>query len=351
MAAGHGTSSLTGVADDEWDAFLQNCPHSHHEQCSRYARNRAVHGFQYDRAVVRDHGAISGGAQILVQTSPIGKFAHVLRGPVAINDDPQLMRRVVRRLEEIAGERAYASIRVDLFPEQDMAYEALREVGFEPTLAWNRGMDSTLIPLSYSQEELLSLMNKKVRYYVRRASRNGVVARFGEEASLDDFFELHQKTASCQGFPTFPREYFAYLWNLFGKAEKVQYFVAHHDGAPIAAVYNTIVGTRMYFGWGGMRRDVEAKRMRVNHLLHMTAADWAREHGCSHYDLSGAQMFKRQFAIETIQWPWPLRKLYGPVRGLRWKLMELTGSSDMARRLVNKAARWCSITSNGDMPW
>ena len=351
MSDGYRQQNSADVPDDEWDAFLQKCPKSHHEQSSRYAANRVEHGFQCDRAVVRDNGVIIGGVQVLVQPTPVGKFARIFRGPIAINEDPVLMRQVVQQLEQVAEARGYASVRVDLFPDQEVACEALKAAGFFPTLAWYREKESFVIPLSLADEELLDRMDKKVSYYVRRADRDGITVRAGENAELGDFYRMHQKTASYQGFPLFPYDYFNYLWNLFGKLGRAQYFVAYHQGNSLAAIFNVVVGSSMYYGWGGMRRDPEAKKMQVNYLLHMTAVAWARKHGLACYDLSGTQTFKKQFALETVRWPWPLRKFYGPARTLRHKMLELTGSRPRLRRLVNGVAKLGGVCQKNEIPW
>ncbi|ADH86460.1 lipid II:glycine glycyltransferase FemX [Desulfurivibrio alkaliphilus] len=335
--------------DSEWDVFLAACPLSHHEQSSQYAANRKAYGYHCDRVVVRENGDIVGGVQVLVQSTPVGRFAHIQRGPLALDDNPLLMRRVVDKLEELVRERSYASVRVDLFPNQAVAAQALKEAGFRPSKAWGRAGDSVIVPLTLSDDELMGKMDKKVSYNIRRSRRKGLSVQAEDEKSMDAFYGLHQETASYQDFPVFSAEYFSYVQELFGRAGKAQLFVAWHNEKPCAAIYNTIVGDHMYYGWGGMRRDPEAKTLRANYLLHMTAMAWAREHGCRLYDFVGNQPFKRWFAIEVISWPLPLRKFYGPAQILRWKLLEGTDSSPLLRRLINKASRKFGIAQT--MPW
>lgn len=337
--------------DDEWDDFLINCSLGHHEQSSLYAATRVERGYKCDRVVVRRNGRIVGGVQILVQPTPVGNFARIFRGPVVVNDDPQLMRMVVSHIERIAKNRSYASVRVDLFPNQSVAFAALKEAGYIPTISWYREKNSVAVPLNLTDAELASGMNKIVAYNVRRATRKGVIVKPGDETSIDAFYDLHRETAAYQGFPVFSREHFFNVWSLFGLLGKAQHFIAYYEDKPYAAIFNTIVGDQMYYGWGGMRRDSEAKKMRVNFLLHMTAIAWAREHGCTQYDFVGDQPFKKWFAIKTIQWPRPLQKFYGHIPALRWRIFNVTGENPKLKHLIVRLSRLYGLPAKKDMPW
>ncbi|PLX48497.1 MAG: hypothetical protein C0613_10775 [Desulfobulbaceae bacterium] len=351
MNDGCGDSAAHVATDDEWDAFLQRCFLCHPEQSSPYAANRVEYGYRCDRVVVREKGGIVGGAQILVWPTPFGNHARIFRGPVVLDDDPRLMREVVRRVDQEASAYGYTSVQVDLFPEHKVAHQALQEEGFSPAPDGAQSKESFRIPLAFSNEELMSRMNKNVAYSVRRAIRDKITVRAGGDAPLEDFYKMHEATARHQGFLRFPQEYFTDLWGLLGKRGKVQYFVAYCDDVPLAGIYNVIVGRTMYYNWGGMRWEPEVKKMRVNYLLHMTAMAWARTHGCTFYDLSGIQPFKKQFAIEKVFWPRPLLKCYGSLRGLRWKMHELTASGPRMRRMVKKAARLLGGRQEKKMPW
>jgi lipid II:glycine glycyltransferase (peptidoglycan interpeptide bridge formation enzyme) len=312
--------------DDEWDAFIAHHPDGHHEQSSGFARSRAAWGFQCDRIVVRSGGRIVGGLQALARRSPIGTQALILRGPLASDDDPLVLDKVVDSLERLAKQRSYASVRVETFPTQEASRSALERGGFYSSSAWHGTRPSILVPLEVSDKELLARMKPKGRYNVRVAERAGVTVCKGDAESVDDFVALHQATASYQGFPTFPREYFNYVWRVFSPAGRVQLFLAYHLGKPVAAIFNTVVGVRLYYGWGGMDRNPERRKLMANYLLHFCAMGWAREHGCTHYDLVGVTEFKEKLGRDEIQWPLPQRRYFGPWRALHRSLTELTWS-------------------------
>jgi len=339
------------MSDVEWDNFLANHPHSHHEQSSRYGLMRTAYGFECHRALLREAGKIVGGVQVLADRTPLGRFARIFRGPLAKDDDPAIMAEVVVELEKLAEEKRFVSMRVDTFPTQETARTALAEAGFYPTIAWYREKRSCVIPLNFTEDELFKIMDGNVRYSVRFARRHGVTVQHGEPGLLSDFYNLHLQTSDRQGFPVFPREYFEYLWDLYRPAGRIRFFVARHNGRPIAAACGLIVGERLYYTWGGLHNGVEERRLLGMYTVHMEAVAWGRKQGCTHYDLSGNQKFKRQFASETISWPAPQRKFYGPLNGLRRRLFEAASGSGAARMLADKGARLLGMKSRNDLPW
>lgn len=327
------------AGDAEWDEFVAAHPDGHHEQSSAHGANRAGFAFRCDRVVVREGGRIVGGAQVLARRTPIGVLALVLRAPLAQGDDPRLLDRVVGELDALAARRSYACLRVELFPTQLAALQALERGGHRESDAWFGERPSLVLPLALSDSELLGGMKPKGRYNVRLAERSGITVRSAGAEGLDAFYALHQMTAGHQGFPIYPREYFDTVWKLFAPAGRMRLFLAYLGEQPIAGILNTIVGARMYYGWGGMSREPAHRRLMPNYLLHYRAAQWARERGCTHYDLVGVTEFKEKLSREAIHWPRPRWKHYGPLRVLRRAAAEFSWSSALARRAVRAAAR------------
>jgi len=346
---GAASSSDAHADDAEWDAFLAEHPLSHHEQCSQYGRIRETYGFGCERVVLRRAGRIVGGVQILVQRTPIGSFALIKRGPLATNDDQGLMKELVQQIESHARRSRYVSLRVDTFPEHSASRAALMDTGFVESEAWSGRPRSIVNDLSQSRGEVLASMKKKARYCVRVAERARVCVESDAPRSVPDFHALHAMTAEHQGFPIFPQSYFDYLWDIFGRRRRLRVFVAYHGSKPLAAIINVIVGQRMIYGWGGIDRGDEARKLMANYLLHLTAMQWAREHGCLLYDFSGVTPFKTRFAGETIDWPLPMRKCYGFARSIRRTLLDASWRRPSLRSLVTKAA-W-RLRLRPDMPW
>jgi lipid II:glycine glycyltransferase (peptidoglycan interpeptide bridge formation enzyme) len=332
-------SRTADTSDEEWDEFVAAHPDGHHEQSSAHGRSRTNFGFQVGRVVVRHGGRIAGGMQFLTQRTLAGTLALVLRAPLAADNDALLLALVIEEFDRLAERASIASIRVELLPTQSATLAALENQGFHQSAAWFGERRSLAIPLALGDTELLQRMKPKGRYNIRVAERSGVTVHRADATALDNFYALHLSTAFHQGFPVFPREYFDHVWRMFGATGRAQLFLACHREKPIAAILNTIAGGRMYYGWGGMDRDPAHRKLMANYLLHFGAMQWARVHGCTHYDLVGVTEFKEKLGRDEIRWPLPLRKHYGATGGLRKAITEFFWSNTAMRRTIDAIAR------------
>jgi lipid II:glycine glycyltransferase (peptidoglycan interpeptide bridge formation enzyme) len=329
----------TGEASDgEWDHFLSAHPHGHHEQSSRYARERAGCGFRRERVVLREGGRLVGGFQLLARRSPVGTQAIVKRAPLAEGERPDVLARLVDELDRLARRRWYAAIRVDTFPTQLEVRRALDASGFHSGEEWYGDAQTRLLPLDLPDDELLARMKPKGRTAARGAQRAGVTVQAGGGPGLNAFYELHRMTSSYHGFPAFPRAYFQSVWSLFGRSGRAQCFVAYLAGTPVAAILDCVAGGRLYYGWTGTSRDPEHHKLKANYLLQLHAMIWGRDHGCTHYDLAGVSQFKDHLGGDQVLEPFPQRKYYGPFRQLRGALMGLSWSNSTLRRGVQAVA-------------
>jgi lipid II:glycine glycyltransferase (peptidoglycan interpeptide bridge formation enzyme) len=343
--------------DRDWDRFVAENRFGHHEQSSGHAITRRHFGFQCDQARIVRAGRIRAGAQVLSRATPVGRMAVVLRGPLAEDDDPALLSETIVELDRLAADQGYASLVVESFFPQEALRTALGRAGFHPDASWRGRFFAVRRAIDMTDEEILGSMEEKGRYNTRLAIRRGVEVSVVGGEGVADFYALHQMTAEHQRFPVFPVAYFEYLWNLFVPMGRMQLFVATAQGKPVGAIYNTIVGDHMLYGWGGMHRgDAERKSM-ANYLLQFRAMQWAREHGCRYYDLGsisgnshgGVTQFKTRLASDKVYWPTPMRKWYGPAGGLRDRLSRSAWSSRLLRRNVERVAWMAGLKQK--LPW
>jgi peptidoglycan pentaglycine glycine transferase (the first glycine) len=330
------------ISTDEWDAFVASHPEGYQEQTSGYAEHRAQYGFECDRVIIREGGGIIGGAQVLVQPTPLGRHARVLRAPLAVDND--VLRKVIEQLEELAIEKSYVSMRVDTFPNQWAARTALDHAGFHPSSAWFGERPSCVVPLRYSDDELLSrVRQRKARYNIRLAQREGVEVRLEDGECIGDFYTLRSMSVEHNGHLIFPQSYYQYIWNLFRPSKRVQLLVAHHDGEPLATLFNAMIGDRMYLIWLGTNRDEELKKLKAGYLLHYEALVHARNAGCTLCDFIGVSDFKKRISRDEIQWPLPQWKFFGAFRSMWRQLLETAWSRPRIRYQVNKMARFAGL--------
>ena len=147
--------------DAAWDAFIAAHPFGHHEQSSMYGRLRKAFGFEAERVVLRRQERIIGGAQVLWRQTPIGRIAFVKRAPIALDDDREVLGRIVDELDRMARDHRFAVMRFDTFTPQDAAREVLATKGFEPHGYWGGESLSARILLTGGDEAILARMTPK----------------------------------------------------------------------------------------------------------------------------------------------------------------------------------------------
>jgi peptidoglycan pentaglycine glycine transferase (the first glycine) len=307
------------VPDDEWDTFVANHPDGHHEQCSGFSRQRERFGFHVERLVLRHGTTIVGGAQILRRKTTLGHFGFLFRAPLVSSGYDDALSCLGKAILIHAERKGYAGLRVELFPNQVQAQDELAFLGCSPISVTEGDSLSCIVPLAVRRGELTATMHYNVRRYSgEHRSQSGLRIENAGREGLLEFHRLYSATSDFHSFPRFPRTYFDYLWDVFGAKGKLYCLLALLDGEPIAGIVNTVVGSRMYYGWGGMVRRPSARRAVPNYPLHLAAMQIARARGLTHYDFTGTSPFKRQFAASPSKWPAPMQQYFGKLSQLRW---------------------------------
>lgn len=263
----------------EWDIFLQDKPGAHLLQTSAWGDFKARFGWQVERIC-----AGSAGAQVLFRPLPLGfSFAYLPKGPVGgdwsalwpeIDRVCRRKRAVVLKVEPDAWE-----------PEAHLADTALsaRFPGFYPDADPVQPRRTIVISLEGSEEDLLGRMKQKTRYNIRLAEKKGVVVRTSQD--LDAFYQLMAVTGARDGFGVHSQEYFRAAYDLFNPRGMCTLLMAEFEGRPLAGLMAFARGTRAWYFYGASN-DEERNRM-PTYLLQWQAMRWAREMGCTEYDLWG----------------------------------------------------------------
>jgi lipid II:glycine glycyltransferase (peptidoglycan interpeptide bridge formation enzyme) len=143
-----------------------------------------------------------------------------------------------------------------------------------------------LIDLTPPEEQLLAAMKPKTRYNVRLAEKKGVTIRSGDVADLDLLYTLYVETAQRDGFIIRPIDYYRDAWGSFIQSGLAQPLLAEVDGEVVASLILFHFADRAWYMYG-MSRNVQREKM-PNYLLQWAAMRWAKDCGCTTYDLWGA---------------------------------------------------------------
>jgi lipid II:glycine glycyltransferase (peptidoglycan interpeptide bridge formation enzyme) len=144
------------------------------------------------------------------------------------------------------------------------------------------------LPLSgRSEDDVLAGMNQLWRRNIKKSAKQGVVVTQGTAADLPDFHRVYTETARRDHFTPRPLSYFQRMVEVMRAEDpdRIRLYLAHHDGALVAATTWVRVGEHTWYSYGA---STAAKR----EVQGSTAIQWqmmrdAMAAGATVYDLRG----------------------------------------------------------------
>lgn len=330
----------------QWNEPLQSLPEPHLLQSWEWGAVKSDFGWSAKRITwVDEAGEPAAAAQVLERevASPLGSNLRVLyvpKGPILDWSDGGLRQQVLGDLQTLAQERGAIFVKIDPnvplgigFPGEpeshrdplgDSVQHILGEQGWRYSREQIQFKNTMTINLQSSEEELLADMKQKTRYNVRLADRRGVVVQAAAKADLDELYRMYAETAIRDGFAIRQRDYYLMVWSTFMDRGLAQPLVARVEGEPVAGLIAFRFGDTAWYLYG-MSRDLHRDKM-PNYLLQWEAMRWAKNHGCTTYDLWGAP--------DEPSDDDPMWGVYRFKAGLGGRVLRTIGAWDYAARRV-----------------
>lgn len=236
-------------------------------------------------------------AQILFKRLPLGfTIAYIPKGPQVNWHNSHYCRMLFNAIHAEAKKRRAVFLKIEphLWVEgyaphgqptvQPAAFAGtLRSLGFAAADSI-QPQSSIVVDISGTEEDVLAAMKQKTRYNIRLARRKGVVVRPGGEADAGVFFELARQTAARDGFGIHSLEYYRTALRLFAP-DHGALLVAEFESEPLAALVVFKHGQDAFYFYGASSNV--HRNLMPTYLIQWEAIRWARQHGCTRYDLWG----------------------------------------------------------------
>ena len=197
--------------------------------------------------------------------------------------------------------------------------------GFQASTHSIQPARTIVVSLEGSEEEILARMKSKTRYNIRLAGKKGVVVR--EIDSVDPFYDLLEGTSDRADFGIHTRAYYQETYRLFGPTNTCAIFLAEFEGNPLASIMVFQSGGRSWYFYGASSNQY--RQLMPTYLIQWEAMRWARERGCTSYDLWGVpdeeyEALERDFTKRQDG----LWGVYRFKRGFGGKLLRASGPWD-----------------------
>ncbi len=319
--------------DAVWDDFVASHPHGSILQTTNWARLKNRFGWESQRVWLKQDGVLAAGAQILYRSAALGifKIGYLPHAPLVDWQDDEQISVLFSQVDESAYRKGAGIVKLEpLLWQDEITAERWDEIcannRFRLTEDTIQPPRTIIVDLRPSTEEILAGMKQKTRYNIRLAARKDVIVREGSGADLNAFADLMQTTGQRDGFGTHDPEYYAAMYSLFAPDHAVL-LIAEYEGRPLAAAMITALGKTAVYLYGASSNE-ERNRMPA-YAVQWAAMCWAKERGCTRYDLwgvpdAGAEELEALFQ-ERKDGLWPV---YRAKRGYGGRVQRTVGVVD-----------------------
>jgi spermidine synthase len=147
-------------------------------------------------------------------------------------------------------------------------------------------IETLLIDLSQTQDELLAAMKPKGRYNIKLSQKHGVETRFTtDEQAIPRFYELFWQTSQRQNFGAEPYRYMINLCQTLFAAGIAEIGLARYQGETLATVLLIHWGDMTTYLYGG--RGLAHPEVMAMYGLQWAAIERAKQRGSKWYDFYG----------------------------------------------------------------
>ena len=138
-----------------------------------------------------------------------------------------------------------------------------------------------------SEDEVLKGMNQLWRRNIKKADKAGVEVTRGERRDLKAFHDLYAHTAERDHFTPRPLSYFETMYDALSAEDpdRIQLWMARHEGDLVAATIAIRVGTHAWYSYGAS--STEKREVRGSNAVQWAMIRHALEAGAHVYDLRG----------------------------------------------------------------
>lgn len=305
---------------DHWNAFVLAHPSGHFFQSWEWGELQDGLGGRPLRIGAVSNGRLVGCVQVLVFDTGTRNFAYVPRGPVVDPLDDHVVGGLIDAALAVSAGVGCFMMRIEPQWASDAAVATwLAERGFASARLRIMPARTLIVDLSPPPEGIWASFRSNTRNRVRLAEKLGVEVHVGTADDVAVFARLFEETNVRHGLRRARSEAFFLAARHFGPLDTMRLYLARGGGEPLAGIMVSLWGTTATYLWGASSANEAARKLNPNQLLHWTAMQWARERGCTAYDLFGIpdhdeSVLEAEYAQRSGGW-WNLYKFKRGFRG------------------------------------
>lgn len=240
--------------------------------------------------VLDDEGKLCAAMLIIITRAPIihRPYFYSPRGPVIDDPSSPALDVLLNFVRQEARKRGAFMLKVEpgADDEDERWLMALQRHGFHTNPYAVHIRNEWVLNIQSDEKEILAGMKEKWRYNIRLAGRKGVTVRRGEgQADLDKFYKIYETTSERDEFFIHNKSFYEEIMRLYSQEDRFALFLAEYENQPIAGIIVLRYGRWSWYMYGASSN--EHRNLMPNHLLQWNGIQWARSHGCFHYNFRG----------------------------------------------------------------
>jgi peptidoglycan pentaglycine glycine transferase (the first glycine) len=165
--------------------------------------------------------------------------------------------------------------------------ELLKMFEFQISAQTVQPPNTIILDIEKTEDEILARMKQKTRYNIRLATKKGIQVENTNDFQV--FADLMKVTGERDGFGVHTPAYYQQAYELFHPLGDCELFVAKFEEAPLAAVMVFKQGKRAWYLFGASNNL--HRNIMPAYLLQWEAIRWAKNQGCTSYDMVGIPDF------------------------------------------------------------
>lgn len=278
------------AVDAEWDEFVAQHPHGSILQTTNWARLKGRFGWKAHRVWLKRDGKLVAGAQVLYRSAFMGLIGigYVPHGPLVDWQDEEQIAVLLNQIDQAAYEHHAGMVKMEprLWQDETPYWpEICQQNGFVTETDSIQPLQTILVDLRPSPDDILANMKSKTRYNIRLSTRKEVTVRQGTEKDIPAFIKLMQVTGQRDAFALHQPDYYRAVYEILAPSGQLALFLAEYEARPLAGILVSKSGDTASYLFGGSSNE-ERQRM-APYAVQWAAMQWAKENGCSWYDLWG----------------------------------------------------------------
>ena len=279
--------------DAEWDAFVASHPQGGILQTTNWARLKNRFNWSAQRVWLKKDGQLVAGAQILFRSAAMGllKIGYIPHGPLVDWQNEEQVAVLFNQIDIACYENRAGLVKMEPLLWQDEmpstqwhAFCQQQEMMMLIETDTIQPPRTIIVDLRPSLDDILANMKSKTRYNIRLSAKKDVTVRQGTAVDLPLFNQLMSVTGQRDGFGVHAPIYYKAFWEIFAP-EQAAMFIAEFEERPLAAIIVSAIGEKAVYLYGASSNE-ERQRMPA-YAVQWAAIQWAKERGCSAYDLWG----------------------------------------------------------------